>query len=469
MFAKLDNFGPFHFFFTLSCADLRWDENFAAILKDKEGLILRYVIEEDDDGYPSTTIYVDYKKNDQMNTKKIREYIKDEVDESLHECIRGNVLLATRYFNHRVKAFMKNIAMGGGNPMYVDKFSYKAEFQARGAAHVHGTLWVKTHLIEELRKVDDGNLLTKQKYVNEELDQPYTQPFKGITKAFEKFRNGGELEHDEETAVINFIDQYTTVSLCEAEVGKEVVRKAKEVNQHHHTKTCKKGNPNCRFRYPKFPIWKTILVKPYPDCEFDEEKENNLKYYADILRKVKELLEDNELIETIMDKYKKETETKDEYELNRKKRILELLNVAQVSESDYLMALSYSRAGYSYHQKRDIDEIYINSYNPEWLRAWDGNIDIQPCFDFFGVITYVTEYYSKDDTGTMEVLKQVIESNPDDTTREKMKKVASTFLSHRQIGEAEAFFKLLPDLLLKIPMSHVSGSSLEDRRKDTNE
>ena len=55
----------------------------------------------------------------------------------------------------------------------------------------------------------------------------------------------------------------------------------------------------------------------------------------------------------------------------------------------------------------------------EWLRDWDGNIDIQPCFDFFGVIIFVTEYYSKGDTGTMEVLKQVIESNPDDTTRKK--------------------------------------------------
>ena len=28
MFAKLDNFGPFHFFSTLSCTDLRWDENY---------------------------------------------------------------------------------------------------------------------------------------------------------------------------------------------------------------------------------------------------------------------------------------------------------------------------------------------------------------------------------------------------------------------------------------------------------
>ena len=43
----------------------------------------------------------------------------------------------------------------------------------------------------------------------------------------------------------------------------------------------------------------------------------------------------------------------------------------------------------------------------------------------------------------------MLHENPDDTTREKMKKVANTFLSHRQIGEAEAFYKLLPDLLLK--------------------
>ena len=35
MLARLDNFGPFHFFFTLSCADLRWNENLAAILREK--------------------------------------------------------------------------------------------------------------------------------------------------------------------------------------------------------------------------------------------------------------------------------------------------------------------------------------------------------------------------------------------------------------------------------------------------
>ena len=189
-----------------------------------------------------------------MYSKEIREFLKDEVDESLHESIRGNVLLATRYFNHRVKAFVRHIIMGGGNPMNVDKFSYKTEFQARGAGHIHGTLWVKIHVIEELRRLGNGTLITKKKYKEKNMEEPFKKPFKGIKEAFNKFRNGGTLENDEENAVIEFIDQFTTVSLCEAEVGEDVVRKAKEVNEHHHTKTCRKGTQTCRFRFPKFPI-----------------------------------------------------------------------------------------------------------------------------------------------------------------------------------------------------------------------
>ena len=60
---------------------------------------------------------------------------------------------------------------------------------------------------------------------------------------------------------------------------------------------------------------------------------------------------------------------------NRKKRIKELLMVAKVSEEDYLESLSWTRTGYTVHLKRDLDEIYINSYDPEWILAWDGNID----------------------------------------------------------------------------------------------
>ena len=95
MLARLDNLGPFHFFFTLSCADLRWDENFSAILRQNPNISIQYEMESDDDGNPSTKVYVNYKKEGKDMTKEMKEYLADEVNASLHEHIRGNVLLAT--------------------------------------------------------------------------------------------------------------------------------------------------------------------------------------------------------------------------------------------------------------------------------------------------------------------------------------------------------------------------------------
>ena len=141
----------------------------------------------------------------------------------------------------------------------------------------------------------DDRLSTLTKQEKQEKQGHYSEPFKGIISAFRKFRTGGSLTYEEENSVINFVDQFTTVSLCPDEVGLEVAMIAEEVNKHHHTKTCRPF-PKCRFRYPKFPIWKTILVKPY-QCEFTEEKEHYLKKYADILKNVEMLLDDTELIE----------------------------------------------------------------------------------------------------------------------------------------------------------------------------
>ena len=40
MLSKLENFGPLHLFFTLSCGDMRWMENFTSILKEKGWIII---------------------------------------------------------------------------------------------------------------------------------------------------------------------------------------------------------------------------------------------------------------------------------------------------------------------------------------------------------------------------------------------------------------------------------------------
>ena len=45
--------------------------------------------------------------------------------------------------------------------------------------------------------------------------------------------------------------------------------------------------------------------------------------------------------------------------------------------------------------QRDIDEIMVNNYNAEWIVAWNANIDISPVYDYYGTITYITDYFTK--------------------------------------------------------------------------
>ena len=99
--------------------------------------------------------------------------------------------------------------------------------------------------------------------------------------------------------------------------------------------------------------------------------------------------------------------------------------------TNYEKALSISPKRYSVVVKRDIDEIYVNMYNPEWIMCWDGNMDIQPCLDFFGIITYITDYYMKDDSGTLTFIKEVLDKAPDAPLKTKLCMVKNTFLTHR--------------------------------------
>ena len=67
-----------------------------------------------------------------------------------------------------------------------------------------------------------------------------------------------------------------------------------EVNVHHHTKkACQKYNTKCRFQFPRFPVFKTIISSPsniiYPD---EKERRKKMKRYTQFLEGVKEVLED---------------------------------------------------------------------------------------------------------------------------------------------------------------------------------
>ena len=116
LLAKLENLGPFQFFFTLSCADNRYEENFTSVLAEAYTIVYKVV-----KGRERAFIVIDGAE------ESLDEFLAKNV--SKHEFIRKNLLTATRNFNYRVKMFIKHILMNKQNPMTVEYFNHRVEFQ----------------------------------------------------------------------------------------------------------------------------------------------------------------------------------------------------------------------------------------------------------------------------------------------------------------------------------------------------
>ena len=61
----------------------------------------------------------------------------------------------------------------------------------------------------------------------------------------------------------------------------------------------------------------------------------------------------------------------------------------------YHNLLSHSMKGFAVVLTRDIDEVWTNSFNHEWLEIWDSNLDVQIALDMYAIVTYITDYYLK--------------------------------------------------------------------------
>ena len=94
-------------------------------------------------------------------------------------------------------------------------------------------------------------------------------------------------------------------------------------------------------------------------------------------------------------------ESPEEYKENIRKRIDKVLKKASAGgelityEMYEKAVIEQPRKGSEVLLQRDIDEIFINNYNAEWIISWDANIDISPVYDYYGTITYITDYFTK--------------------------------------------------------------------------
>ena len=184
----------------------------------------------------------------------------------------------------------------------------------------------------------------------------------------------------------------------------------------------------------------------------DEVTNNKSTNYRKILFDVQELLKDEDQLNLLKENYPNKGKTQKENAQYRAERIDHMLKlVGDITYDDYIMAIKKGkRHGCAVLLQRDIDEIFVNNYNPEWLMAWNANLDIQPVLDFFAVITYVTDYWAKADEGLTPILReaaQKLKSEPEQ--KKKCQQMANIFMSNRQMGEAEAYYKILPNMTLK--------------------
>ena len=78
----------------------------------------------------------------------------------------------------------------------------------------------------------------------------------------------------------------------------EIVR---NVNIHHHTKTCRKySNTSCRFNFPRFPSLKTIVSIPLRLLKLSPDQKKKIISDNDkLLSKVKKILEDDDAMEEL--------------------------------------------------------------------------------------------------------------------------------------------------------------------------
>ena len=462
MLAKMENMGPFQWFFTLSCGDMRWSANFYNYFVKHN-----YGLEVGDKGHVMQTkplkkneICKEGWKQTIKNGKSVQEIewdiFKDsnkfKHDVSRSEHIRNDVLLATRNFQHRVEVFKKEVMFGNNNPMKVRHTSYRVEFQGRGAGHIHGVMWVDLEEITKDMKVEMDEI------AEDEIESTTIRINSKtlLVDTYEKLRKREKLSNPQTKALEKFTDKFCTCTLCPELVGKRAVQIAKQVNTHGHSKSCKKSKPKCRWRYPKFPLHETVFIDKEREWKEEEKLTDEKRNY--ILKKVKDVLvEENDgkevmsmRVSEIMKKIPKDYDFKEETNKNKikqqhkkniRKRIEIVLEEAGKDDVEKIEYEDYKRAVEQQPEKscwiylqRDIDEIFINNYNPEWLEAWDSNIDISLVSDFYGAITYVTDYWTKDSSGMTDVLSTAMKQlNKEDEMKKKCNELANTFISHRQI------------------------------------
>ena len=118
-------------------------ENFAVILQ-KINIDAQIIYETTDKG--ENNYWIKLPGEDPMKLNYYLDTYLDQTDKQ-HEIIRQHIVIASRNYHNRFKAFMRDIVMNRNNPMCIKHWDTKTEFQGRGAGN---NKYVKRNYVDSI-------------------------------------------------------------------------------------------------------------------------------------------------------------------------------------------------------------------------------------------------------------------------------------------------------------------------------
>ena len=365
------------------------------------------------------------------------------------EILRSNPVTVMRLFEKRVDALMTDLILSPAEPIGpVEDYFYRVEFQARGSPHIHMLVWIKDA---------------------PEIEDP---------------------EHCQD--VTDFIDRYINCQMPDEEADPELHQIVSEVQVHSrkHSKTCKKGNVLCRFGFPKLPMEKTIIAsEPWGAVDEDDEdekkddaqqKDQDHEEKDDSQKKCKEKSKHSKKSQKKKSKKKfiakRQRQAKEALKPVREllmdpnasfKDLSELLEKCNMSPDEYRGHVRSLTCGMVVVMKRDPKDCWVNGYNPDLLRAWNANMDIQYVLDDFSCIMYMMSYVSKPEHEMTEFLNSVIRDvrKSDVNKQDEMKQIMQAYAKHREVSAQESVARVCSLPLKKCTRSVIFIQTDEDGMK----
>ena len=240
-------------------------------------------------------------------------------------------------------------------------------------------------------------------------------------------KDAPQYEKNANEEIIHFVDKYITCINDQSDEMRELVN----LQTHRHAKTCKKGGHKiCRFNFPIPPMPRSVILEPLKETYFKEDELKEMKKHYDQIKNVL-----------------------DEIKYGQDMAFDTFLEKLKLTENQYLKAIRYSLKRPTLFLKRSPFEIRINNYNPNLLKAWRANMDLQFVLDPYACAVYILSYITTGQRGMSKLLEkasQEANSGNKDIVN-KVRHIGNKFLNAVEISAQEAVY-----LVLQMPMRRAS-------------